>query len=806
MAENPTLDYYKLKVFLYKYTPTFSKVTDSARFKSNQAGGDSQSLTSSPISEFVRTEDGKVIAGTNPKITGAKGIQDQSRLAKIDRYTVELDEKKYFRKFDITEFVSNYTFAQDMNENTFSWSMVLHNAVIPFSQLNDRIKVEGPRIDAAALENLAEYEAQARDAFDTTFIREAKELRGNVETGKTQDSMSVRAGVISRQSVIASRNGIRLEDLIQPYDVVSVFLYRDTVPVEDLTGRKTKAVSFDGPVVFAVDSSSISKLTAADLRTETILLSPKYVKTIDETTGAEGFKISDQTLFSNEFNGFIMAKATASTVDAVDTLTITGNGITRLFGATRKLLKSSALQTSLYDIGEIDNPMALTPYQSVYTGRKVHEIFLDLFNSVYKIKPDSVKQVIRRTAIVNGRETVITDESSTAANSAPRTDVVSVPNSSFYDISAISVANSLHTNLFTIPPFLLSLVMKRHGYKYREPKTGQLQTLVDSVNAARRNTTILVSSSSVGPNGQQVSGGEVKTGSQQLLDQNAVDKSLDTNSSAQTKRGVRSPLFLSEELDVLRPYFRFVEDVLKFFNPELKTPFEIIDEVKAKTFLEFFERPDGTIVVRPPEYNDTTEMIRSSTVDIIGTSYAESVLNLVTRQNVSYSVDLIQEISPLKMFAYTNGKLFLQYGFIEASADANPNAKNEKVKNTALTQRKDHGLIRYAEYLLRLSNASLKTGSLVCGYDQRLQIGKTFFDEKNNKFGYILGVSKTINTGAAATVTITLGYVRDAYLFGDVLQFEPLERLVDIAQEFTSLPVDKNVSDPTPNNALTPIG
>ena len=779
MAENPSLDYYKLKVFLYKYTPVFNK---------------QQLNVTSPIQQYVRAEDGSVVPGQSVPVTADNTIQDQSRLSKIDRYTVELDEKKYFRKFDITEFVSNYTFSQDIAENTFSWSMTLQNTIIPFSQLNDRIKVEGPRIDTAALNILAQYEAQARDAFDMDFINKAKIARG-----KTPDAMTARAGVVSKVALIANKNGIRLEDLIQPYDVISVFLYKGTTPIEELRGRKTKAISADGPLVFALDPSSLTKLSDSDLKSETILMSP--TSHID----------ADATLFSNEFNGFVMTKAATSTTDAVDTLNIAGNGITRLFGATRKLLKSSALQKSIYDLGDETNPMTFTAYQNVYSDKKVHEIFLDLFNLVYKIKADIENKVVQKTAIVSGKEVIVTETNSTKFQTSPTTIDIAVPNSSFYDISGLQVSNSLQTNLFTIPPFLLALVMKRHGYKYRQPKTGQLDTLVTTANAERRRPTVLISKFSFGPNGGQPLGAtEVKSGPTALLGQNAVDNSLNASAELQTKKGVKSPIFMSNDLNTLRPYFRFIEEVLKFFNPELKTPFEIIDEIKAKTFIEFFERPDGTIVIRSPEYNNTAKTINSSTLDVISTTYADNVTSLITRQNVSYSVDLIPEISPLKMYAYTNGKLFLQYGFIEAGSDANPNAKNDKVNNTSITQRREPGVIRYAEYLLRLSNASLKTGTIVCGYDQRISVGKTFYDEKNNKFGYIVGVSKTVNTGAGTTVTINLSYVREAYesaRIGDkiVLQFESLDRLVDIAQEFTTLPVDKKTSDPDPDQPLTPV-
>jgi len=237
----------------------------------------------------------------------------------------------------------------------------------------------------------------------------------------------------------------------------------------------------------------------------------------------------------------------------------------------------------------------------------------------------------------------------------------------------------------------------------------------------------------------------------------------DNESGIQTRSGARSPIFYSSELDVLRPYFKFFDSILRDFSPEMKTPFEIIDEIKAKTFIEFFERPDGRIFIRPPEYNDVNFTIKSSTIEVINATYNETVRGLIARQTVGYAVDALPNVPGLNFFAYTNGKLLVQYGLMEAMADPNPNMKDVRTDDLEKTQTLRKSAIRYAEYLLRLHNAALKTGTIVCGYDQRIMVGRTYYDERNNKFGYITGVSKSVASGGTATITFNLSYVRDAF-------------------------------------------
>ena len=769
-----SLEFYKLKVFLYKYTPEF-------RLK--------QGEDTSNVKPFSKTSQGSV--AEKDKKTDKTSPLDASILQKIERYEIDLDETKYFRKIDISEFVSSYTFNQGIDGNTFDWNIVFHNALIPFDRLNNKdLILEGNPISSETLELLAMYESQARQMTDTDFIREAKTKRGN-----TQDSFSVRNKPVAQEDEfgVIIKSGIRLEDIIQPYDIITVFLYKGNKPVESLRGTFTG--TDDTQTFKELVSKSISdvfkgkKLKPSDLEKESILLS-------------EDIRDKKLTLFSNEFTGFVMTKSVSEEVGAPNILNISGNGITRLFGSTRRVMKSSVLQSSIYDVNEIVQPDAVTPFQNIYVGKTIEEIFLDLFNIVYRIKGEV--------------------------------------NSSFYDIAGLKVSNHFQTNLFTVPPFLLAIVMNRLGYRHR---LGNVTSLIRQVEEGQTNPKKIQQSYKFGETGDEVSEG--KTTSQVdkdlKIDQNLVDSIIQQSSSTITSLG-KSPIFFSKELNSLIPYFKFIEDVLQFFSPEMRTPFEIIDELKEKTFLEFFETPEGIIYIRPPAYNDTVNTIFSSTIDVMSSNYSENIGQLLSRQNVGYSDDALPQLEPFQFFAYVSGKLLLQYGLMEARADANPNAKNEKQKDKSeeLVRTRLSGLFRYAEYLLRLHNASLKIGNITAVYHPKIRVGRTYFDEKNKKFGYITNVNKAVNTGSQNTVSFTLTYVRDCFLAdkvqkevtvsggtetvlveneeigvteeievptgpqrvfifenrnealdGRFLQFEPLTRLVDLARE---LSLDKTVN------------
>jgi hypothetical protein len=683
MGQNGDIELLKLKVFLYKYTPEFTPI------------------------------------GANPD-------DPSGSLSKIDRFRIDLNESKYFSKYDITDFVSNYSFEQTITENTFNWSMILQDMPIPFDVLNKNVRVFGPELHSTgqSIFNLAQYEAEMDHLLpESLTISDAKIARG-----KGAAPMSIKLN-----STTTVKPGLRLSDLIQKYDIISVFLYKDITPLDQL--KVTVANDSNGfqRVTFG---DTGRQLTASDLQQETILLSP-------------GPNEQFSPFFSNEFNGFVMNRTVTKSLGAVDTISLSGNGITRLFGSTRRILKSSIMQASIYNVGDIPNPEAFTAFQNIYAGQLLEAIFADLFQTVYRIT--FITQPVASAFDNSG--------SGGLTFGPPPQPKVSIPGPNFFDISSLKVSNTFQTNLFTIPPFLLAQVMKLRGFSYRQP-----------VNAAAEN---------------QLTQSIISNQKSTSINQNDVNTVLNSQSSLNPIISLLDPVSFDSSLNELRAYFLMFEEVFRDFNAELKTPFEIINEIKSKTYLEFFEQGDGQVIVRPPNYNSITDVVYSSQCGVIDTSYAETADNFVSRHKVAYALDVLGQVDPTREYAFTDGKLLLQYGFMESGTDANPNVQDKKEEDKGLAQTKESGLFEYAKYFLLVGNASLRTGTIKIDLDPSIQVGQTFFDADNNKFGYIVGVSKNVSPGAASPVTMTLrlAFVRDAVDDNGTLRFEQLPRIIDIANK-----------------------
>ncbi len=231
-----------------------------------------------------------------------------------------------------------------------------------------------------------------------------------------------------------------------------------------------------------------------------------------------------------------------------------------------------------------------------------------------------------------------------------------------------------------------------------------------------------------------------------------------------------SPVFIDPHVQNLKAYFIFLAQVFQPFSPQLQTPFEIFDQIRNISFVEIYEQPNGQFIIRAPQYNNMATtlpnrpdigMIRSRNLNIISSSYGTTVENLVTKMFTGYSPN-ITPIDVLQQFGYCDGKLLIQNGLLETTTVANPNAASASLSNTTVNNSKTTGIFGWIEYLMELSNARLKTGTIVCDLDNSIQVGQTFIDETHYKFGYIIGVSKRISVTGTATMSLTLSYVRDA--------------------------------------------
>jgi len=650
----------------------------------------------------------------NPPFTATGTVN--SGLAEIATYSLPLEEQ-YFSKYDISNFVSSYTFDQTIDGNTFSWSLTLEDHIIVQPDLvrvlnadvtnqpilNNSVSLPvttPPQEDvpgaASGLVNISNYEVMTPTPYEksvginpASIVEAAKLERGNAEPE-----------LVSKLGGGQTVQGIRLSDLIQKYDIVSLFLYKETSPLEELKGNKVLFATLNSdtgqPIqFFRFVPSSIGTgqpLSASDLQHETILLSPFPNN-------------PSKTIFSNEFNGFVMTKTFTRDISGVDQVSINGNGITRLFGATRRIVKPSLFQNAIYGTLANQNVQTVSANQTVFAGKALGEIVADLFSFAYNID----------------------------FNLSTSSDLLTVTNVSFdyFDISALQLLNVRNASLFTVPPYLLALVMKRRLFNFR-------QIPAQFVNSVNNNLPIFT------------------------IDELVPFLNAGVSSQIEYFEGI-SPVQFDPTVLSLQTYFRFLAAVYEFFNPKLSTPFEILDDIRKVTFAEIFESPTGVISIRNPQYNNTDLVHFSSDLNILNSSYTETVNDLVSLMKLGYSVDYIPLISPSQEFAFIDGKFIKQFGFLESSVDANPNAKDDANSNNSNNQTQHAILFRYAEFFLRYHNAKLNTGTIVADLDNTVHIGDTYYDTKNNKFGYIVGLSKNVGPGQPATMTLSLSFVRDAY-------------------------------------------
>lgn len=723
-----------------------------------------------------------------PPFTAQAGVT--SSLSTFTPYSIPLDDTAHFTKYDISPFVTSYSFDQDINETTYSWSVELQDLALSYATINNKLKV--PALPGSTIKNglsfsqntnsltlLSEYETNANTIKNndpvqqnsTLPILDAKDKRGSVPGPMTIQG--------SNPTASSTVHGLRLSDLIQEYDFISVYLYKNTTPLTNIWG------------IFTIDDSIDNNPLQIFTYKVTSDIPPFGLKNpLDPFLQYESVLLTKmpngQTLFSNEFNGFVMKKIPTSTINQVDRVTISGNGWSRLFGSTRRAIKPSLFQNSLYQAGQVLGLTDVSAFQTVYAGRNISQIIRDLFDLVYRIdfnttfnstsvtldQFDSTNintltlNVAQNPSIVAIQNQPSSFQNPLGVQGAP---VVSSSSSfsmklqnSFFNITSLIVANSYPANLFNLPQYLLSTVMKLRPFAYIEPINvpASINFIDDAISQAAAQANVQTNIT-LGP----ISSREVQVPPEtfQSVTQGLDQQVLNYNST--------NPVFFEPEVQNLQAYFQFLADVFQPFSPELMTPYEILDQIRSISFVEIFEQPNGQFLIRSPQYNNMVSsvsgrsdiaLIRSNNLNIITRSYPETVENLVTKLFMAYSVNGLPTVPGVNQFGYCDGKLLIQNGLLEMNAAANPNVNTQSDTNNSTNDSKTTGIFGYAEYLMELANARLKTGTITCDLDNTIQVGQTFIDENKFKFGYVIGISKRVVISGTATMNLNLSYVRDA--------------------------------------------
>src|SRR6185295_9168897 len=427
--------------------------------------------------------------------------------------------------------------------------------------------------------------------------------------------------------------------------------------------------------------------------------------------------------------------------------------------------------------GQVLGASDVSAFENVYAGRSISQIIRDLFDLVYRIDFNTSSNTI-----VSGTTPPLNSLNSTnlASSSQNQDDFFASPLSltgsttteslftvktseqlllenSFFNITSLIVANSYPANLFNLPQYLLSSVMKLRPFAYIEPVN--VPATPNFIGGVRN----------VAANAPGTTTGT--TGAVQVSPETFQKVTQAYNQSEQVLNySSRNPVFVEPNLQNLVAYFQFLSDVFQPFSPDLKTPYEVLDQIRSQAFVEIYEQPNGQFIVRSPQYNNFTPtmtdrpdigMIRSTNLNIMSSNYGSTVENLVTKLFAGYSPN-ITPISVFQQFGYCDGKLLIQNGLLETITAANPNTATASLTNTTTNNSKTTGIFGYAEYLMILSNAKLKTGTLTCDLDNTVQVGQTIIDETKFKFGYVVGVTKQVSVAGTATMNLSLSYVRDA--------------------------------------------
>lgn len=790
ISSNSGGEYLDVKVFLYKYTPqfTFDKVDTATQQVPNTIA-----TTLAPAPTPVN------LVETNPptKVTQS-ATETVEGLYQVIKYSIDLNAPKYFSKFDITQYAKGYQFSQGLYGNTYNWSINFQDAVVPFAQLspsgtstvrkavsfrrptgvvNETSQVLGPTCRAQGfptqsgdlVDLMAQYEAESNwpSSFNTevSIITEAYISRGTVITPYASNSQGNASSILNAPgSDIKFNNpqldGLRLSDLVQKYNYVSVFVYKSSI-----SPTQARKSAFPGGVRGANGTTR-----AFDPSNEVHLMLAGY---------------------KNEFNGFVTGKNFSRTPGQVDQLTVTGHGSLRLFSDTKTLYDPSILAGGVFEASTLN---AITPsaqqdvqtedtkqyfslYQNLFQGKDPIQILTSLLHLVYKISFNAPVVGLSEYWGFYDTYQLVFDQSGTPLNN--------VGDSSALDASFVPTTNKAG-NLITIAPFLLSLVMSLRNYNYNLET--QLQT---------------TSSGSSGSGTKAIVTGFPDN------EFSPIDSSKLTDSNFAEEFG--GPCVQISAVDkIFEPYFKMLKNGFNNYLSGLKSANEIMAEVTLYSLLEFYERPNGRIILRTPQYNQpdrttllgntspTGNMVTSSSVPIIQASYSEDGTQLQSQKRGSWSQDFVGGIGDgLIQPSFGNGKLMMQYGFREAIAEANPVlaglARDKSAGvipgldtitalggNTPLVTADINNIVhKYLRFLLEFDNAGLRVGALSLEGAPELEVGKLFFDYTNNKMGYIVDVQKQLTVGGTYTSSISLKFVRDIDSSKTVFrQLPTLEELV----------------------------
>jgi len=699
---------------------------------------------------------------------------------KIDRFSIDLDPADFMR-IDISDFVNSYNVSTDIVEGTPAWSITFRDGI-----------VTGEHIKSPEGSNFTEFGELFFNRWAQYEATDPSDFTGAIDVHRSVAALRKVEAIKRRLNEQDQENAILLSDLIQHYNFISCFIYTGEEPIDELLRIENAGIEFFNKGAKDVQLTPFSLDNEVDL---------KYLN------------------FKNNLNGYVMNKEKVVEAGVVDTVSVQGVGWSGLMQVTRTLFSPTLFTQSLYDEVETLDANKITLFQNIYADKSPLQIIYELLNNLYGIEfftqwsDDKAfsKELLEEAWRQEYQNLIGTQGKSGEGRFQPQTFPENyikrlthpeeyssaeveeakkyVNTKSFFDLNRLIARNKLQRGLFLIPPYLLIQVFKRHGYFVLDGNDGTLEAELESLNTEVRGKKFTVDKAgSTGYKTLNIKIFEILKKTAKVENLNSAGEFipfLDTPRGEHILERVgtpTSPVILDPELLKLRTYFIFLRNGLSNFVPEFRTYSQILGDLKNNAYIEVFERLNGQMSVRTMRYNEIFESRDGEDVQqdgrkvrlyltlddigkVINRTYGSTVKGLITKEKFEYQVDIIGSQIPFQHYFYSNGKLLLQYGLLEGSTAPNPNIKYIQNNPDSVDENMLTSVHKYARFVMELNNARLKRGSITCVGGKgksNIELGKTFFDGVEGKFGYITGIRENVVVGGTYTISFDMSYVRDA--------------------------------------------
>ena len=197
-------------------------------------------------------------------------------------------------------------------------------------------------------------------------------------------------------------------------------------------------------------------------------------------------------------------------------------------------------------------------------------------------------------------------------------------------------------------------------------------------------------------------------------------------------------------------YLKFLkqEGAFKFFYPEVKTPIQVLEEVRKSAMLEFFEKPNGVLMMRAPQFNKIIAEVPER--DIQSFTTKESDANLLNRCDAQYVIEFKQTVSEIPGGSYTDYNTLVKYGWRWTGLKTNnPNVVNPWMADA------------YCQLLVAYEQGESRTADTSIALERIYEPGELLAFPSEHKVGYVKSTSISFTPGNPFAMTLNMNFVRE---------------------------------------------